>query len=58
MASHPILLPDTLESNLQVTLVAIIKTALLWRYVLWVLSPALDCFKVMEGKKKESETEK
>lgn len=46
VASHPILLPDTLQSNLQVTLVAIIKTGLLWQCVQLVLSPASDSFKV------------
>lgn len=55
MASHPIPLPDALKSNLQVTLVAIIKTVLLWRCVQSVLLPAADCFKVTEGK---SEREK
>lgn len=53
MASHPIPLPDTLQSNLQVTLVVIIKTVLLWQCVQLVLSPASDSFKVTERKKKE-----
>lgn len=59
MASHPIPLPDALKSNLQVTLVAIIKTALLWQCVQLVLSPASDCFKVTEGKtEREKERER
>lgn len=52
MASHPVPLPDTLQSNLQVTLVAIIKTVLLWQCVQLVLSPAPDSFQVTERKKK------
>lgn len=55
MASHPIPLPDTLQSNLQVTLVAIIKTVLLWQCVQLVLSPASDSFKVTEKEKKSEE---
>ena len=54
MASHPIPLPDALKSNLQVTLVAIIKIVLLWRCVQSVLSPASDCFEVAEGKKERA----
>lgn len=38
MASHCIPLPDVLKWNLQVTLVAIIKTVLLWRCEQPVLS--------------------
>lgn len=55
MASHPILLPDALKWNLQVTLVAIIKTVLLWRCVQSVLSPDSDRFKVAEGKRDSRE---
>lgn len=51
VASHPIPLPDTLQSNLQVTLVAIIKTGLLWQCVQLVLSPASDSFEVTERNK-------
>lgn len=58
MASHPIPLPDALQSNLQVTLVAIIKAALPWRRAQSALSPASDCFKVTEGKGREREKQR
>lgn len=51
VASHSIPLPDALKWNLQVMLVAIIKTVLLWRCLQSVLSPASDCFKVTEGRR-------